>query len=259
MAIRAIALTNDDINLIISQYGQDFEAMIQALETQSVPETINEEDLLAYVLEMVGSSDIDPDKPGIAYLWQDEDVQEMLQEFHGKNANGAGLEFLIADIEDYLELGGLDQDTLNEATNIINDYVEQYGPVDNSGQFGLDFGNILQIIKYTNPGLYLLIYTKNVLEPAIAEGIASVIEEREDLFRELDIKISDLAQAQSDENESQGEITRINYEIQNINALTRAYDEIADQLIDTLKRATETASSMIQRQTSTARSVIQAF
>lgn len=156
--IRPATLTNTDIDAIRSIYGDNRDLMIQDLRTGNLPDGVNAEDLLAYVLE---ERSLNPDDASLAYLWEDDDVVEMLHDMRDKNATDAELAALIRDIEAYLTQAGESTDLMNDAARIINEYAEKYGMDPSTGsKMSEEIQNLVTFFRAVSPEMWFDVFRR---------------------------------------------------------------------------------------------------
>lgn len=235
---RVDSLTSNDVSQLEAQYGQDYQAAINDLTNNTVPSHISEEDALAWVLEMVGSSDLDPDDPSLAYLWQDPDVIDMLEEFYFKNSAESDIALLIEDIEAYMAAGGLDISSQGIADIFINEYKEEFGELYGSGN-GISEGELTDLVSFVkqfNPGLYLIIKGME-LGGEVEEALEDIFDEMEDLYDDLNDMIDDVGDFDVDEN---NKAQQLQLEIQQVQAAIQAYQDIGEQMIDIVSQTIRT-------------------
>lgn len=261
MTIRAATLTNEDItniqSIAIFNNGENFDAMIDALESGDIPEGVNSEDLFAYILENVGTASIDPDSMPEGF-WIDTEVKDMLQDFYNKNVANEDLELLMNDVKMYLEdKSGVSMDTLNQAINIINDYVSEYGPITSGSADTTEFENLVNLIKNINPFLYLLLSVIYNQGPRTAEDLETIFEGRQDINDELQDKIEELGELDPTDTDDQQRSQELQYTISALQQEIKVYDELAKVILESLESTIETASDGIQRIARTYSTILQ--
>ena len=117
------SLSANDITQIESYY-ESTDSIIQDLENGQIPEGINADDLVLYVLSLTENAQfLDPDS--LDYLWEDPDVINALQDLRTANYGTSEYELLLADISDFCDAAGFS--AIGDIDNAIQDYTEKYG------------------------------------------------------------------------------------------------------------------------------------
>lgn len=238
-----------------ANYGEAgaVEAMIADLQAGTVPEGYDSVDLFGVLLEM--EADLDPDDPSLSYLWADAETGEMLQEFWMQNSADAELTMLIEDVEGFMNQCGLDTSTLGMTETVITDYVEEFGPLEYGASSDdlSELGNLLSIIKVLNPGLYMIIRTREVSQ-LVAEDIETLLSDQEEVRDRL-LEIPGDMEGLTD-TDDQAEMAELQQEMKQLEQMIATYDEIVKQLIDILQKNIETGSDLISSQSRLASTIL---
>jgi hypothetical protein len=250
------SLSANDITQIESYY-ESTDSIIQDLENGQIPEGINADDLVLYVLSLTENAQfLDPDS--LDYLWEDPDVINALQDLRTANYGTSEYELLLADISDFCDAAGFS--AIGDIDNAIQDYTEKYGEPgsETTAQTTDELMNLLEVVGRFNPAFALLQIAWQ-LGPEIQELQEEIADKVDDTTDQIYEFINDIEDHDPEDPSDQAEVQAITQELSMLKEVNSAYMEISKLAIDILENIVETSSQefqTIQRTISTIRSNI---
>ncbi len=261
---RVSTLSDSDVQAMLEYWGNDVGAMLTDVLANNIPsdQSFSADDVIAYLLEISGANGVtylDPDDAVVAELFAEN--ESAVAEFYNLNSTNTDLEYLITDIEIFLESQGISMDAYNQAGEAISDYVAEFGAIDaSSGSDSMltELGNLISFFKKFDFATYLTLYILYELGPMIEEGIEVINEQNEEAMADLEDQIEIVGEATDPEDaEATAEVKAAEYNIQLIQNKVKAYDEVGKILVDLLELYNEQASSYAQRMKSARSNIIQ--
>lgn len=239
-------------------YGENYDQAISDVQNGTIPEGIEAEEVIAYLLTNVDYGWMDPDQ--MADVWgDDQDVVDLMSDFYGTNQSNADLELLLNDIEEFLNATNpQDQSTIQEVLDVIGEYQSDPKNMGKMAQVQQNLMNLLQILAKVSPDVYLLMHHME-LSQKTGQLRETLLDARRNAAEELEELQEDLIDLSGDDTSDPmvaQDLKEVQLAMENLQNIMKQIDETIKTTQEFELQALETASDIRSRRARTSQTII---
>lgn len=240
-------------------YGENYDQAITDVNNGTIPEGLEPEEVIAYLLTNVDYGWMDPDT--MSDVWgDDQDVIDMMSDFYGTNQSNADLELLLSDIEEFLGATNPQaQSTITDVLDVLKEYASssQQGSTRTS-QIQQNLMNLLQVLSKVSPDIYLLMHHIE-LSQRTGELRESLMDARRTAVEELEELQEDIVDLSGDDPQDPmvaQDLKEAQLAMENLQNMLKQIDETIKTTQEFELQAIETASDIRSRRARTQQTII---